>query len=831
MAIWGLRLLRNCNAQRYDRNKGRMLRLAEYSRDCLRALRADTGIAYDERMQGTLQLFRTAHQLDGAEADMAILARFGIRHALLDQDGCIAAEPALARVKDKIAGGLRLPDDETGDCFLFTQALADQAAALGVKFQYGLNVLRLRHAGGVIEAVEAGDPGQTFVADAYVLALGSYSPLLLKPLGFRLPVYPVKGYSLTFPISDPGGAPESTVMDETYKVAVTRLGNRVRVGGTAELSGYDLTLRQSRKDTLAHVVRDLFPAAGDSSKALFWTGLRPMTPDGPPVIGRSPFANLYLNTGPWHAGLDDGGGIGPGAGRRDFRPNDPGIDLSGLGLEPLGNSSRDHHRGQRIECECRILAGAGMITTTNDAGSRVRRGAALLLEILRSEGVEYVFGNPGTTELPLMDALLETPDISYILALQEASAVAMADGYAQAAHKPGFLNLHTAGGLGHGMGNLLNASVTQTPLVVTAGQQDSRHTITDPLLFGDLVSIALPAVKWAHEVAHADQLPVLVRRAFHDAYAAPTGPVFLSLPMDVMEEMSGVGIDQPSTIDRRPVAGSLDRLCEYLAGIAPGRLLIIAGDEVHWSGAAAEVAELAELLGAPVYCSSWPSRIPFPTNHPLWSGKLPHNGREAAALLGRYDAVFALGGKSLITVLYTEGSAVPPGCDIFQMSADVRDLGRTYPTRLSVVGDIRDSLRVLNPVLRQAPSPPAPPNARRWPPPPASASARNARSWKCWSSRNGARRSSHPGRGARGDAGDRAADRHRRRGGGHLRPCTGFSQQSFGPSIFLPARRRAGLGHASGDRGKPGAWAVAGRVAGRRWRGALFAPSAVERGA
>src|SRR5436305_993176 len=184
-----------------------------------------------------------------------------------------------------------------------------------------------------------------------------------------------------------------------------------------------------------------------------------------------------------------------------------------------------------------------------------RRGAGVLLEILQSEGVEYIFGNPGTTELPLIDALLEAPDIRYILALQEASAVAMADGYAQAARKPGFINLHTAGGLGHGMGNLLNASVSQTPLVVTAGQQDSRHTITDPLLFGDLVTIARPAVKWAHEVAHADQLPVLVRRAFNDAKAVPTGPVFLSLPMDVMEEMCSVGIDEPSRMDRRPAAG------------------------------------------------------------------------------------------------------------------------------------------------------------------------------------------------------------------------------------------------------------------------------------
>ena len=336
-----------------------------------------------------------------------------------------------------------------------------------------------------------------------------------------------------------------------------------------------------------------------------------------------------------------------------------------------------------------------------------RRGASLLLEILESEGVKYIFGNPGTTELALIDALLEAPSIRYILALQEASAVAMAEGYAQATRSPGFINLHTAGGLGHGMGNLLNASVSQTPLVVTAGQQDSRHTITDPLLFGDLVTIAKPAVKWAHEVAHADQLPVLVRRAFNDAMAAPTGPVFLSLPMDVMEEMSSVGSGEPSVIDRRPIAGSLQTLAGYLTEITSGRLLIIAGDEVHFSHAAAEVALLAETLGAPVFCSSWPSHIPFPTSHPLWSGKMPHNGSEIAALLSDYDAVFALGGKSLITVLYTEGSAVPRGCMVFQMTADVRDLGRTYSTKLSVVGDIRDSLRVLNPLVQSAAAPTA----------------------------------------------------------------------------------------------------------------------------
>ncbi|GLS22474.1 benzoylformate decarboxylase [Labrys miyagiensis] len=331
-----------------------------------------------------------------------------------------------------------------------------------------------------------------------------------------------------------------------------------------------------------------------------------------------------------------------------------------------------------------------------------RRGAAVLLEILRNEGVDYIFGNPGTTELPLMDALIEAPDIRYILALQEASAVAMADGYAQASGKPGFLNLHTEGGLGHGMGNLFNASISMTPLVVTAGQQDSRHTITDPLLFGDLVQVARPAVKWAQEVTHADQLPILVRRAFHDASAPPPGPVFLSLPMDVMEEMSSVGISERSVVDRHPVAGSLDKLAEHLAALRPGRLAIIAGDEIHGSDAAQEAVTIAEMLGAPVYGSSWPSRIPFPTANPLWRGNMPTKAVDIAHRLGDYDAIFALGGKSLITILYTEGSAVPPGCAVFQMSADVRDLGRTYPTRLSVVGDLKHSLHALAPLLAKA---------------------------------------------------------------------------------------------------------------------------------
>ena len=330
MWMWGLRMLRNCTAQRYALNKGRMVRLAEYSRDCLRELRAETGIHYDERALGTLQLFRTQKQLDAAARDIAVLEHHGVQHELLDPDGCVRAEPALGGVRGKFSGGLRLSGDETGDCFRFTQAMAGLGQGLGVAFKFGTRVERIVTDGSRINAV-ATDAG-TMTAEAYVVALGSYSPLLLNPLGVRIPVYPVKGYSITVPITDATGAPESTVMDETFKVAVTRLGERIRVGGTAELAGYNLKLRQGRRDTLDHVVGDLFPRGGDISRAEFWTGLRPMTPDGPPIIGASCYSNLFLSTG--HGTL--GWTMAAGSGRilADVISNRPAeIDLEGLTLE------------------------------------------------------------------------------------------------------------------------------------------------------------------------------------------------------------------------------------------------------------------------------------------------------------------------------------------------------------------------------------------------------------------------------------------------------------------------------------------------------------------
>jgi D-amino-acid dehydrogenase len=330
MWIWALKLVANCTESAYARNKERMLRLATYSGESVTALREEIGLEYDERSRGTLQLFRKQQQVDASAKDIAVLEQCGVAYELLDADGCARAEPALGLVKDKIAGGLRLPADQTGDCFKYTQRLAEHCKGMGVDFQMGVTIQRLVRDGDRLLGVET-DRGR-LQADAFVLALGSYSPLLLKPIGIKIPIYPVKGYSITVPITNPDGAPVSTVMDETHKVAVTRLGERIRVAGTAELGGYDLRLNPKRRRTVDHVVTDLFPTGGDVAKAEFWAGLRPMTPDGTPVIGATPVKGLYLNTG--HGTL--GWTMGPGSGRvlADLvsgRKAD--ISLDGLGMD------------------------------------------------------------------------------------------------------------------------------------------------------------------------------------------------------------------------------------------------------------------------------------------------------------------------------------------------------------------------------------------------------------------------------------------------------------------------------------------------------------------
>lgn len=330
---WMLKMFANCTPAAYAVNKGRMVRLAEYSRDCMKLLRDELALDYEGRQLGTLQLFRSQAQLDASQRDIAVLEEYGVPYQSLNADGCEEVEPALARVRGKVVGGLRLPGDETGDCFRFTQALADEARKLGVSFVFNCAIDEVEIAKGRAVAVRAGE--QRFQADAIVCALGSYGTGFLRPLGIELPVYPVKGYSLTLPMTDAEGAPRSTVLDETYKVAITRFDERIRVGGMAELSGFNLALNPRRHDTLAMVVRDLFPQGGNLEQATFWTGLRPMTPDGTPLVGPSPIPGLWLNTG--HGTLGWTMAAGSGQLLSDLiSGNTPDISDEGLTLARYG---------------------------------------------------------------------------------------------------------------------------------------------------------------------------------------------------------------------------------------------------------------------------------------------------------------------------------------------------------------------------------------------------------------------------------------------------------------------------------------------------------------
>jgi D-amino-acid dehydrogenase len=340
---WLAAMLANCTQARYVQNKARMMRLAEYSRDCLRELRSGVDLRYEHRTGGTLQLFRSAAQLDAAERDVAVLAELGVAHQLLTRAQLTQHEPALARSAVPLAGGLRLPNDETGDCFLFTQQLAAAARELGVRFRFNARIDRLETRGEQLTGVIV--DGERIATTQCVLALGSYSRPMLQALGLDLPVYPVKGYSLTVPLTRPEAAPVSTVLDETFKVALTRFDQRLRVGGMAELAGFDLALRESRRATLEKVVKDLFPEAGDLSAATFWTGLRPLTPDGTPVVGPTRYQGLWLNTG--HGTL--GWTMACGSGRvlaDQVCGLAPDIDTEGLALARYARPARSASRPQ-----------------------------------------------------------------------------------------------------------------------------------------------------------------------------------------------------------------------------------------------------------------------------------------------------------------------------------------------------------------------------------------------------------------------------------------------------------------------------------------------------
>ena len=327
---WLMQFLGQCSERRQAVNRTRLERLGRYSLAVLGDLRRDLALDYDARQRGTLVLLRTAAQVEEAARDAEALRARGIAVDLLDADGCIAREPGLAHARVPVAGGLLAPGDETGDCLKFTQGLAAQAAEAGVTFLFGTTVTSLETEGGAVTAVHT--TGGLLRPDAVVAALGSHTPRLLAPLGLRVPVYPVKGYSVTVPVLHHGCAPESTVEDVSRKVAITRLGDRIRVGGTAQLSGYDLTLPESRRVLLESVLEDLFPGAGDLSRTSFWTGLRPMTPFGTPLIGRTRLEGLWLATG--HGTL--GWTMAAGTGRllADLMSGrTPDIDPEGFGPE------------------------------------------------------------------------------------------------------------------------------------------------------------------------------------------------------------------------------------------------------------------------------------------------------------------------------------------------------------------------------------------------------------------------------------------------------------------------------------------------------------------
>lgn len=339
-------------------------------------------------------------------------------------------------------------------------------------------------------------------------------------------------------------------------------------------------------------------------------------------------------------------------------------------------------------------------------------GREILLEVLADEGVKHIFGNPGTTELPLMDELAARDDFDYVLALQENTAVGMADGYAQVTNRPSFVNLHTSAGLGGGIGNLTNALWNRTPMIVTAGQQDRRHLIADPLLSGDLVGLAQAVSKWQHEVRHVDELAVTLRRAFKDAITPPMGPVFVSMPMDMLDDV--VGGDVPadetvvpakSTIERQAVAGRLEEAADLVAEAASGnaggkKICLVLGDEIAQQDALDEAVAVAEAIGCPVYGAPLYGNLLFPTTHPLWKGMLVPYANVMHGQLAEFDRVLWVGGQVGLVYPYTPGSPIPSSIELIHLSDDAGQVGRTFETRLGMIGGIKASLAALAPLLR-----------------------------------------------------------------------------------------------------------------------------------
>jgi D-amino-acid dehydrogenase len=298
--LWGLQFLRECTPARTRHNIEQIVRLGTYSRDTLQQLRRDIGITYDERTQGILHFYTSQKEFDGAEGPAAQMRALGCDRRVISANEAVRLEPALRHIRPQLAGATYTAEDESGDANSFARELVARCKADGVEFLLSHTVTALRETGGKIDHVEATDSEGRFQrirADAYVLAMGSLSPLYAQPLGILLPIYPAKGYSVTMPVKDATMAHQVSLTDDEYKLVFSRLGDRLRIAGTAELNGYDRDLNRVRCEAIVKRVEQLFPGAGDSEQAQFWTGLRPATPSNVPIIGRSKLSNLYLNTG------------------------------------------------------------------------------------------------------------------------------------------------------------------------------------------------------------------------------------------------------------------------------------------------------------------------------------------------------------------------------------------------------------------------------------------------------------------------------------------------------------------------------------------------------
>ncbi|MTJ84151.1 MAG: D-amino acid dehydrogenase [Telmatospirillum sp.] len=330
---WGVRFLMNCTAQRTKVNIDRCLRVALYSRACLQSLRTETGIDYDQKTLGILHVYRDPASFEHACDAAQVMTGLGLTREVRTAAEAVTLEPALSAVGDELAGAIFTPGDESGDAHLFTRHLADLAARKGVAFRFDTTILGLELDGDRLASV-ATDKGRVR-GDAFVIAMGSWSPKLTRQVGLNLPVYPAKGYSATVAVTDPAKAPMRAITDDEHKLVYSRLGDRLRCAGTAELAGWDRTMDMRRARAVAETSSRLFPGAGDFENAELWCGLRPVTPDSTPIIGRTRFANLFLNTG--HGTLGWTMSCGSGRVLADIVSNrPPDIDLTGLGIDRFG---------------------------------------------------------------------------------------------------------------------------------------------------------------------------------------------------------------------------------------------------------------------------------------------------------------------------------------------------------------------------------------------------------------------------------------------------------------------------------------------------------------